>query len=227
MLATPSHPTHSSIAPARPRYACCPPLPPYPLSSRSLFSLSPPHALSTVKSTLYPALGHLPPFSLATPNSTPSLPPQALPVATFYFYLLLYPLSFARFAFGYNRVWYESTPALGWLMRLTYPILPFVLIGHAAYTMLHKWAFPPAESTAASIWFSAPKGLLAPLLQQSSMDGESTHWVLLVCVACGGETARQRDSETAVLNIWTARRRERERERAESVAQPGCCRSEW
>jgi hypothetical protein len=163
---------------------------------------------------------------LQHPTPLPPSPPplQALPVATFYFYLLLYPLSFARFAFGYNRVWYESTPALGWLMRLTYPILPFVLIGNAAYTMLHKWAFPPAESTAASIWFSAPKGLLAPLLQQSSMDGESTCtavWVLLGVVGlCGGETA--------VLNGRRGEEREREggRERDRGI-NVGCYRSEW
>ena len=102
-------------------------------------------------------------------------------------------------------------------MRLTYPILPFVLIGHAAYTMLHKWAFPPAESTAASIWFSAPKGLLAPLLQQSSMDGESTCtavWVLLGVVGlCGGETA--------VLNGRRGEEREREggRERGREIEE--------
>ena len=192
------------------------------LLSLPLLSLSPARSLHRQVNSVSRTW---PPSALLTCNTQlhPLLPPQALPVATFYFYLLLYPLSFARFAFGYNRVWYESTPALGWLMRITYPILPFVLIGHAAYTMLHKWAFPPAESTAASIWFSAPKGLLAPLLQQSSMDGESTHWVLLVCVACGGETARQQSS----IYGRQGEERERERERAESVAQPGCCRSEW
>ena len=52
----------------------------------------------------------------------------ALPLGTFYFYLIAYPLSFFRFCIAYNGVWHKDRPVTIALLSLFYPVMPFVHI---------------------------------------------------------------------------------------------------
>eukprot|EP01065_Artemidia_motanka_P044018 TRINITY_DN6202_c0_g1_i1.p1 TRINITY_DN6202_c0_g1~~TRINITY_DN6202_c0_g1_i1.p1 ORF type:complete len:439 (+),score=120.08 TRINITY_DN6202_c0_g1_i1:64-1380(+) len=94
----------------------------------------------------------------------------ALTVVTYYYYAVVHPVSFFLYAYRYNQVWYCSQRALGFGLFLMYPIMPFALTALEIWYSVKRATKPPPEDTASKLWFSVPKGLVSPLLQQSMMN---------------------------------------------------------
>eukprot|EP00756_Hemistasia_phaeocysticola_P059855 Hpha_TRINITY_DN3684_c0_g1::TRINITY_DN3684_c0_g1_i1::g.1063::m.1063 len=94
----------------------------------------------------------------------------ALPFLTYYFLAVTQPITFMKFAYGYNKIWYCKQPLLGWVLTLSYPLMPFVLMLIEVYETGKRAFQPPPEDTASKLWFSVPPSPISAVLWQSGMN---------------------------------------------------------
>lgn len=89
-----------------------------------------------------------------------------LALGAFYWFLLTQPLSLLRFAFGWNSLWYGK--ALGALLTLWLPVLPFALCGMEVAKRINE-SMPWAETDwkmqgPGRVFFTRPSSFVASVL---------------------------------------------------------------
>lgn len=94
----------------------------------------------------------------------------ALPFLTYYFFVVTHPISFAKYAFAYNKVWYNANPTLGWALTLAYPLMPVALMLIEVYNAVRRVFTAPPQDTATKVWFSVPDNPIAAVLWQSGLN---------------------------------------------------------
>lgn len=94
----------------------------------------------------------------------------ALPVLTYYYFVLTHPISFAKYALAYNKVWYNANPILGWALTLAYPVMPLALMLVELYNAVKRVFTEPPKDLASKVWFSVPKNPIAAILWQAGLN---------------------------------------------------------